>query len=450
MPAFIVVSLSGNQLYVSADPGLANGFTAQTRIMPPGAVDNSQIVDAKVFANILAEAIVALVGPNAKNSTLHFLVEPQDVYVRFISTRKDSGDVSSQIEAEVAAKLEGVNVADLYYSCQKIAPFVFQFVGIKKNAVSAYLEVGSSLGIPVAAVTPWVLLLPKYVNKGAPCVFLARRLDNQIVALSELNGVYFSEAYTEDKSVEELQTLVQKLSVYERSKPIQNVYTLDYEQFSLSSSYVVAELFADEKFAKWPQHKLHVLYESVMAADPNGALFGTQLNLLNLLPVPVGSQKQSSLVYVGATLGVVLSVGALVGGIMMLKNSGRSALEKVQQPQQVLSEATHDATESTQTTQSQQLPELKRDDIRLRVENGAGVAGVAAKSRDELLALGYQVVSIGNAAENRSDTLVRMKADKRVYRDLLFSDLKDKHDVVIEDTLAADAEYDVLVVIGAK
>jgi len=78
------------------------------------------------------------------------------------------------------------------------------------------------------------------------------------------------------------------------------------------------------------------------------------------------------------------------------------------------------------------------------------VAGVAAKSRDELLALGYQVVSIGNAAENRSDTLVRMKADKRVYRDLLFSDLKDKHDVVIEDTLAADAEYDVLVVIGAK
>jgi len=110
--------------------------------------------------------------------------------------------------------------------------------------------------------------------------------------------------------------------VYERSKPIQNVYTLDYEQFSLSSSYVVAELFADEKFAKWPQHKLHVLYESVMAADPNGALFGTQLNLLNLLPVPVGSQKQSSLVYVGATLGVVLSVGALVGGIMMLKNSG--------------------------------------------------------------------------------------------------------------------------------
>jgi hypothetical protein len=125
-------------------------------------------------------------------------------------------------------------------------------------------------------------------------------------------------------------------------------------------------------------------------------------------------------------------------------------VQNVSNDQAVLSE-TNVPAESSKSADTANKPELKRPDLKIRVENGAGVSGLAAKTSDFLKQLGYNVVSIDTADTERKDTLFRFKKDKVAYKDMITEDSKDKFSgAVIEDTLAADAQYDLLIVIGGN
>ncbi|MBI2620678.1 LytR C-terminal domain-containing protein [candidate division WWE3 bacterium] len=447
---FVVVSLCDNTLYVSIDPNDVGSFIATSKKLPSGVVSGTQITDVRAFSNLLLDSIKSLCGRIPKNASLHFLVEPQDSFLRFVMTKKSGENMQQQIKLDLGESF----ASDLYYSCQKIAPFVFQFVGIKKDDLEKYLEVARIVEIPIKGVIPWAMLLPKYVSKNIPCAFLVKRNEKRAVILSELNGVYFSQVYATDKSIERLRELGQKSAMYEESRPVSRIFTVDCGQFSLDPDYMVEELMNGDEYGKWPDHKLHILYENVSTQNLREHFFASQTNLLNSLPVPVpvASQKPLALVYAGAAVGVLLVSGLLIGGFFAIKDSDQAS--------QVLSGDTVNVLEEVKETSEASQPavpfeeskpekELSRGDLKIRVENGSGINGEAAKTKEYLEPLGYSVVSIGTAAQNRQDTLAVMKKSKDEYKTLLENDLGERFGLVFDENLDESAEYDVLIVVGS-
>jgi hypothetical protein len=292
----------------------------------------------------------------------------------------------------------------------------------------------------------------KFVESTAPTIFIVKRDTKQIIALSELNGIFFEGEYEKDRSSKELQEFVNQVSFYKRTGPVENVYTLNYDSFSLSDfkvnkiSLPVAEINSESTGG----FEINVLTNFMIDKDP--LIVSGQTNVVNFLPVPVAVRKTSALVYVGSAVGGILLVGTLVffGILKRPAVTDGNLAQNVANGQAVLSE-TNVTPESSNSVVTDNKSELKKSDLKIRVENGAGVSGLAAKTSDFLKALGYEVVSIDTAENERKDTLFRFKKDKIGYKDLVITDSKEKFpDAVVEDTAGSDAQYDLLIVIGGN
>ena len=166
-------------------------------------------------AKSVSSQIVSLIGKPSKDISIVFLLEPQDVLLRFVTVKK-SLDSAEQIMISIKAvcEEEAVKIEDLYFSYKKLAPFVFQFASIKQEKLNYFLEMASFSGFEIKAIIPWIMLLPRIVSvAGEPCIFVSLASGNQTVVLSELSGVYFSNVFQVQKSNDELLDLVKKLSI---------------------------------------------------------------------------------------------------------------------------------------------------------------------------------------------------------------------------------------------
>jgi len=164
--------------------------------------------------------------------------------------------------------------------------------------------------------------------------------------------------------------------------------------------------------------------------------------LLNLLPLPAVEKKNSSLVYVGAS---VLMLVLMVGGFFLLKNRNPGPTNN--------SAVLSDTKESTVTSSPvvEVTPVLNKADIKIRIENAAGIPGLAAKAQIFMQGKGWVVPEIDTAAESgRTTSLIRIKDSKKAYSDLLTADMKDSYQVTTETTLDETLGYDVLILLGAK
>jgi hypothetical protein len=171
-----------------------------------------------------------------------------------------------------------------------------------------------------------------------------------------------------------------------------------------------------------------------------------------MFPVPTVERKNVSLVKVGAGIAAALLIVVVFAVVSRGGKSENTDNESAMgQQQEVLSEnSTNEATQS-EVKPVESKPELKKSDLKVKIENGAGVPGVAAKAQTYLAGLGYNVVEIGNSTEpNRTSTLVRFKKAKADYIPVLSEDLKKNYEISTEDSLKDTQPYDVLVVIGAK
>ncbi|MFC1755932.1 LytR C-terminal domain-containing protein [Patescibacteria group bacterium] len=440
----LIVSLSENVLKVSTIEN--KEFKGVSADVNKEVVDDYKILDPKEFSVVLKELISAVTTKNPRSLSLNILVQPNDVIFKFVPVNKNGGDVEDQIINEIKTKAKELPLEEMHFSYQKIAPFVYQFIGVKKEIIDSYIEVSNTVGVGLKSIVPWVLLLPRFTDSNEPSIYLTKIAGKQIVALSEFNGIFFSGIYEEEKSTQELQTLVQELSIYKRNDPITKVFIYDYENFSLNPEYEILNLeIPNSDLEEAKGYEMHLLYGFMVAKDRD--VLVTQVNLLNLLPVPV-VQKESnkSLVLVGAAV-MVLVVGGLIGGAMLLnKGRGPKVLENTAQQNEVLSENNDEVVEEV----VKEKVELKKEDISIRIENGAGVPGIAGRTQIFLEGLGYQISDIDNADEIRGNTtLVKIKADKADYKDLLKEDMKDDFSVEIEEDLDSGLEYDVLIVIGA-
>ena len=446
----LFISLNNNKLKISTvDP--KTGFKSVVEELTGNTVDGSAIVDSMTFSGILAETITK-VTPQAKNKLLlNFLIEPQDTILLNFTLRKGSNGDEEQIVSEIKRKLEDVDLNDLYFSYQKIAPFLYQFVGIRKNILENLIDVSNTVKIGLKSVIPWILLLPKYVETVEPSVFLVKREGGEAIAFSELGGVSFSGVFEGGKSSKELKEVLNKITFYKKVDPLKNVYTLNYDSDGLSDfntvkiDLPVAEIDSDGAAG----FEINILANFMLDKDPT--LVSGITNLLNLLPLPAIVKKPSVMVYVGSTLLGVGLIGSLVFfGILKRPHADTGNLAQNINANQETVLSSETSSSGNSMIQPESTPaELKKSDLKIRVENGTGISGIAAKTRDLLNSLGYNVVSIDTADQERKDTLLKFAAGKAGFKTLITEDSKDKFgDIVIEDGLASGLDYDLLIVVG--
>jgi len=448
----LYLSLSSNKLRIST-VNSKSGFSSVTEELTHNVAKNSSIVDTFTFGSILAETISKVTGLSKNKLLLNVIVEPENTVVTFFTIPKSALGNEELALGEIKKKIGDVDLNHLFYSYKRIAPFLYQFVGINKKVLEAWIEVSNNIGIGLKSLVPWNLLLPKYAGVTDPSVFLSKRDDKQVMSLSELNGTFYTGVYEQERSSKELQDLLKSLSFYKKSETIKKVFTLGYESFKLSDFEVakvelpVSEINTEES----PGFEINLLTNFMMDKDPS-LVFG-QLNLLNLLPVPVVEGKKSPMVYVVPALVATCLIAAVIFFVGFGKKNvtSGSLAENNQAEQNVLSE-TKSSTESANSNSAPEQPkppELKRSDLKVRVENATGVSGLAAKTEVYLKGLGYNVVSIGTADSTKKNTVLTLKPEAVKYKDLVISDVTPKiPGLVVEGSLGPSVGYDLLVVLG--
>ena len=241
-------------------------------------------------------------------------------------------------------------------------------------------------------------------------------------------------------------------SIYSTNKkrtPIKKIYTLNYQDFD-AQGYEVLEIGMPPIFEENEEgYKPLVLMNYMQDSDPS--ILASQNNLLNLMPLPVVENKKTSLVYVGAGVATLALFGALSFFLFFNKNNHAGELASTTgQEQNVLSEQAENVDNKAPEAEVK-TADLKREDLKVKILNGANVNGLAAKTKSLFEAKGYKVVDIDTAEESRSDTLYRFSKANLQFKDLVTSDFTEQFPKVsVEDTLPASESYDLLIIVGAE
>lgn len=121
-------------------------------------------------------------------------------------------------------------------------------------------------------------------------------------------------------------------------------------------------------------------------------------------------------------------------------------------PTAVLKKVTPTAKPTVKPTvnQADSQSGLDRSALSVEVQNGSGEAGVAGKGSDTLKALGYNVISTGNADNfDYQDVTIQVKSTKSGYLALLKKDLGSSYTVgTTSADLSSSSTADALVIIG--
>jgi hypothetical protein len=236
---------------------------------------------------------------------------------------------------------------------------------------------------------------------------------------------------------------------------------LDYDQFNPGPNFVVSQLPVPiNALTDDGGNKLHIMFNYLLEKDSSFLVNNT--NLLNILAVPALENSNKKVMLVAGIGALVLVLGGLsFFGMNKINESNRKVANDANKSD-VLSER-DEVKETTKSTNEQETNNdssqqekvdpktLKKEDLKIRVENGAGIPGVAASTQGKLEDFGYVVTGIGNYEEdNRENTLIKFKDSKSAYKVLLSEDLKTDYELVVEDGLDESLEYDVLLVIGTN
>ena len=168
----LIVSLSENVLKVSTIEN--KEFKGVSADINKQVVDDYEILDPQEFSIILKELISAVTTKNPRSLSLNILVQPNDFIFKFVPVNKNGGDVEDQIINEINAKVKELPLEEMHFSYQKIAPFVYQFIGVKKEIIDVYIEVSNTVGVALKSIVPWVLLLPRFTDSNEPSIYLTK------------------------------------------------------------------------------------------------------------------------------------------------------------------------------------------------------------------------------------------------------------------------------------
>jgi len=457
----LIVSINNNTLRISLidkDAVLKNAVVEVSQDI----VNDSQILNPQGLSLIIGDLIPTLTSLKTNKLRLNFILQPQDVFLRFVTISKGNVNIGDQIISEIKVKEPDILLDDLYFSYRKLAPFVYQFVGVEKKVLNSFLEISNILGISLRSIIPWVLVLPKYEKVNDPAVFVADVDGNQIIALSELNGIFFSGVYKDKKTTKELSSLIKDLSFYKKSTPIKYIFTLNCESFEVPGyeiKIVESPKFSDGSRAPVGM-EINTIVNFLIDSDPS--ILEGQSNFLNMLPLPV-EKKNTPLVVVGSVVGALLLLAGVYFGVGSLGNKNSVDTAKLAQQEdqmhnqeenaQVLSESVEEgSTENNDNKETDPNIEVQKGNLKIRIENGAGINGLAARTKEFLQELGYTILTIDTADERTEPTILQFKKDAlNTYKDLVVEDIKEKFpNIEVKDDLPEDSDYDLLMILGTS
>ncbi len=415
------------------------GCAGLTASLDDSLVSGSRILDIEGFTSKLIETSAPLLASAKKPRTLSFILEPEDVFLEFLTVKKDADvSVADQLESAVASKLEAP-LEDFYYSYRRIAPFLYQFVAIEKTHMDSLLSVSSLWGVPLRMITPWPLLLPKSLSGRDPAVFVVKSDSRYVVALSELNGVYFSSVYATETTPAELNALISRLCVYNRGTPIRRVYVygfapVGWEDFEVLS---IPVLDRESHFVD-SEYPLHDLVRYVFADMVD--LEHSQVNLLTALPLPEKIPSKLPAVAMSVFVGTAL-IGALAFykfGAVSSKSANVLGNADVQESSQAISDAPVSQGQVAQDSGdfAESAPDMPtKDAMHIRVENACGVNGAAGRTKALLEDAGYDVVEIDTALNRLEVSQLLLAPELMPLKDDLLKVLGDSVPIEVIDEL---------------
>lgn len=448
----LYLSLQGNTLKFFLHK--KEGVYVLNKEVPHEIASESSIIDRISFSNLITQTIKTdFENLKPKNINLVYLAEPQDVKLTFVTVAKDQiTDLEAHIVSSAQQQLS-LDLNDYYFSYQKIAPFVYQFIATQKEYLDKILEIFSTSQISLKGVVPWILTLPKYLGTSEHCVFLSKDNLHKVVALSELNGIYYVKEYNDETALENLDELITNNSVYKYKSSSVNYYQLR-GNLDLDEKYNVQPLISQLTDTIPEGYEEHAIVKHIFTQNPE--LFMSQLNILNLLPVPVVVKSKAPVVYAGVSALVLLLLLGIGGyfGYTRFYNKTDTDLE---QGGIVLSENTAQEQPSEQQTNQEQpqddtntnTEQQEPIEVIFRVENGAGIAGLAGNTQTYLEGKEYTVDSIGDADEVGRDTTLLIynpKLEDQITD--IVDDLKQDYDIELQNDLDDDLDYNVLMIVG--
>lgn len=426
-----------------------------TEELLPTACSHSKIIDPEEFAKEFKRVLAVHYGENLPKLPLIFVLEPEVTELFLLTGNKQAVNPEQEaqlMEKQIKERLVDENPDDLYVSQYKIAPFIYQFVGIKKPSLDALLEIGRLVELEIVGIFPLGLLLAK-TNADISSMFIFPREDEVTAVFNELTGITFAEKFRGELDLDELKELFWKLSVYNTKDTEVKVYSFPKYEQSFNSDDGLSFL----------EGGLESGYEEIALVqallEKNQALLQGQCNLLNILPVPVVAENSKARVIAGAGVLSFLLIGSLVLQLTVgfdtffdKKTGGQNhevLAEQQSQSPTPLPKIQPNQEQSPQNQETIKPKEVKRSDLTIRVENGNGVPGSAGNLKAYLEDFGYKVLEPGNADKiDYAKTTVKLPKELADYKDLLTNDLKTKYSVEFVELDAKPSGYDVLIIVG--
>jgi hypothetical protein len=453
----LVISLNNNILRASCinKDGFHKAKTKLDREIGAG----SRVLNVSGFTESVVSLVSEMFEKPRKDFDLVFVVEPADAFLRLVTIKNtEDDDVESQIVPEVTKTLEGVTLEELYFSYHRVAPFVYQFIGVRKAELDKYLEISNALGYSLKGIFCWSLLLPKFAKFTDLGVFVVKNEGVETAVLSEYGGVKNFVTLKGSDATPVLDELMGGVETLGSKK----VFSLAFPDVQVGKDYKLKALeLPNGDTDEVKGSETHLLTHFMIGSMPE--LMFSFNNLLRLLPVPAVEKKSAALVYTGAAAALVLILGAtgfyLFGKDIPIPLFGEDKGD-------VLSEETNLPASPAPTTppvpaesvtgetpeesEVEETMEVAKEDLSILIENGAGVAGLAGRTKDFLEDLDYNVHGVGDAEiVGRQNTLLKFKKEFAGLKDEVVEDMSENYlDIIVEDDLDEDAEYNLLIVVG--
>lgn len=438
-----IVEINRNKLRV-----LSSDFETKETDLDPSIVTDTAILSLEGVSEKLKEILREF---KLKHTKLIFLIEEKDIYDRFFVVRNDEENVVANLKSQ-ASSFVGAPLDNLYCLYQKVSPFVYQFIGIKKELIDHYVKISENLKLKLEAILPTSFVFAKFVDSHDPFFFIFKGIDESTLVASEYGGVYFSGTYKASSEVNSKMTsLVNDLSTFNREKPVTKlIYVGDSVIVDSRFSLEKKEIPLDVKLDDYKGFERLLITLSLLTKN-YGEVVLSYFNLKGFLEGSSGIKSTSLVKYVVPALAV-----SSIALVLVLFSSGKLQLPsrshqlpevdgaKESSPSVLVQEEEPKESSSTPMV-------LDKSKLKIRVENGAGIAGTAGKAKDFLVPLGYSVVEVGNAERfDYQETEVQIKVSKKEYLEVLKVDLGKNYKVSMGKDLAEDKSYDVLIIAGRK
>jgi len=450
-------------------------------------LNDSEIRNVTEFTKILFNNLYDLKGGNYKSIPVVFITDPLKNHFRFIKSQKELNfdNQTSQIFNELK-----IDSDDYYFGIHKISPFISQFIATKKSDIDNYINVANELECELLGVFSYLPFISKQASHNGNLIVITSYLGNIVVALSEMNGIYFNNKYGSFKDVGSVKELIENLRVFKSSTQNNKIISFNFENPDASMKLGISELPLDNEYGF--KNPIHNLADKVLNED----YINSSYNLVNCYFEKAKEKKKPSKVIVGAIVALLLAgicsycYNKFVDNTFYSRvydnvlGENTAAVEPVKtEPEPVLNTLTVNTvakatlsasnlvtTPGTKTpttpavlvtttepstivedplkTPHSDSTDYKRDSYKLSIINTTGVTGLAKRNSEILGVLGYKNITLGTSNDVVTGTLVKVKKALVPYKDQIFKDLLTFKDVKIQDTLPDSSPLDIVIILG--